>query len=145
MNHLMLQLQIAVNLFQYSSVTCCFFRSTYTLKKKIKNLTFVFLKNSIVNNNAKNESWKSNLRKGIIQWLKVVIYVQSHYSFKTHPHRKTNYSFSKSQSLPEELSLSLSSPSLSSALVSSVVSSFSSSCFFRSIFSQYTFKKKKTT
>ena len=55
MNHLMLQLQIAVNLFQYSSVRCCFFRSTYTLKK-LKNLTFVFLKSSIVNNNAKNES-----------------------------------------------------------------------------------------
>lgn len=45
----------------------------------------------------------------------------------TPPHRKTNYSFSKSQSLPEELSLSLSSPSLSSAPLSSVVSSSSSS------------------
>ena len=56
MNHLMLQLQIAVNLFQYSSVTCYFFRSTFTLKKKLKHLTFVFLKNSIVNNNEKNES-----------------------------------------------------------------------------------------
>ena len=55
MNQHMLQLQIAVNLFQYSSVTCRFFRSTYTLKKKL-NLTFEFLKNSIVNNNAKNES-----------------------------------------------------------------------------------------
>ena len=81
----MLQLQIPVNLSLYSSVTCCFFRSTYTLKKKL-NATFVFLKNSIVNNNAKNESWKSNSRKCIIQWLKVVIYVQSHYSFKTHTH-----------------------------------------------------------
>ena len=50
----MLQLQIAVNLSLYSSVTCCLFRSTYTLKKKL-NVTFVFLKNSIVNNNAKNE------------------------------------------------------------------------------------------
>ena len=81
-NNLMLQLQIAVNLSLYSSVTCCFFRSTYTLKKKL-NVTFVFLKNSIVNNNAKNESWKSNSRRGIIQWLKVVIYVQPHYSLNT--------------------------------------------------------------
>ena len=43
----------------------------------------MFLKNSIVNNNAKNESWKSNSRRGIIQWLKVVIYVQPHYSLNT--------------------------------------------------------------
>ena len=84
-NHLMLQLQIAVNLFQYFLSHVLFFRSTYTWKKKL-NLTFVFLKNSIANNNAKNESWKPNSRKGIIQWLKVVIYVQSHYSFNTHTH-----------------------------------------------------------
>ena len=45
-----------------------FFRSIYTFKKKNQlNITFVFLKNSIVNNNAKNESWKSNSRRGIIQ------------------------------------------------------------------------------
>ena len=33
-----------------------YFRSIHLKKKKQLNLTFVFLKNSIVNNNAKNES-----------------------------------------------------------------------------------------
>ena len=96
MNHLMFQLQIAVNFISVFLSHALFFSQYIYIKRKKLNLTFVFLKNSIVNNNAKNESWKSNSRRGIIQWLKVVIYVQSHYSFNTHTHTEKQTIRSKS-------------------------------------------------
>ena len=113
----MLQLQIAVNLFQYSSVTCRFFRSTYKLKK-ILNLTFEFL--IIIMLIIMPRMKVENLIHEC-DLCTITLFLKH-----THPH-KTNYSLSKSQSLPEELLLLLSSPSLFSALVSSVVSSSSSS------------------
>ena len=117
MNQHMLQLQIAVNLFQYSSVTCRFFRSTYKLKK-ILNLTFEFL--IIIMLIIMPRMKVENLIHEC-DLCTITLFLKH-----THPH-KTNYSLSKSQSLPEEQLLLLSSPSLSSALVSSAVSSSSSS------------------